>query len=491
MNSQYLYGVSVQGIQGFIFETNKLREIAGASEIVEQICTQLFQDVVGPAFDDARLLIGAAGNIKYLFPSRETCQLAVRQFPRIVMETAPGITVSQAVVEIRGELRQEHITSLEKRLLEQRNKPLVQHGLGKMVSERSRKTGKSAVITVHEEWLDAAQLVKSNSIDAASANLLQKLIPEKEEKKAERLFPVEMEDIASNENGWIAVVHADGNDLGKKIMKMAKEEVGQTAFRDLSLKLEKATVSAAQTAFQETMNQLDAENVYPFRPIILGGDDLTVIIRGDLAIPFTQSFLAHFEAKTKEEFGDFVSPLFHAGLTACAGIAYVKPKYPFHYAVTLAESLCARAKTIAKSLDTDRTPGCLLFHRVHASFIEDYQEIIQKELMAGNIRLDFGPYFLDQQEGFHTVSQFQEMVRVANHRTSPKSRLRDWVTTLQTNREAADQQLTRICNISSDRFVKELGLHIPYSTRKDHNSTIKHTHLYDVLTIASIQPPKK
>ncbi len=40
--TKYLYGAAVQGIQGFIFQTNKLKEIAGASEMVEQICTNEF-----------------------------------------------------------------------------------------------------------------------------------------------------------------------------------------------------------------------------------------------------------------------------------------------------------------------------------------------------------------------------------------------------------------------------------------------------------------
>ena len=33
----YYYGASIQGIQGFIFATNKLKEIIGASEIVKNI----------------------------------------------------------------------------------------------------------------------------------------------------------------------------------------------------------------------------------------------------------------------------------------------------------------------------------------------------------------------------------------------------------------------------------------------------------------------
>ena len=42
--SKYLYGAAVQGIQGFIFKTNELRHIVGASELVEQICTSAFDE---------------------------------------------------------------------------------------------------------------------------------------------------------------------------------------------------------------------------------------------------------------------------------------------------------------------------------------------------------------------------------------------------------------------------------------------------------------
>ena len=34
---KYLYGAAVQGIQNFIFQTNELKDIAGASELVEKL----------------------------------------------------------------------------------------------------------------------------------------------------------------------------------------------------------------------------------------------------------------------------------------------------------------------------------------------------------------------------------------------------------------------------------------------------------------------
>ena len=92
--SKYLYGAAVQGIQSFIFNTNELKHIIGASELVEQICKSDFDEFA----KNGEYVVRAAGNIKFIFDRKEDCQKAVREFPKKVMSKAPGITISQAVV---------------------------------------------------------------------------------------------------------------------------------------------------------------------------------------------------------------------------------------------------------------------------------------------------------------------------------------------------------------------------------------------------------
>ena len=79
---KYLYGASVQGIQDFIFETNKLKEIAGASEIVDYICSEFFQQFFNEHsnFNEANLLISAAGNIKYIFDDLPSLDLIAHEW---------------------------------------------------------------------------------------------------------------------------------------------------------------------------------------------------------------------------------------------------------------------------------------------------------------------------------------------------------------------------------------------------------------------------
>ncbi|GAB4407700.1 MAG: hypothetical protein OHK0039_10260 [Bacteroidia bacterium] len=490
MHTQYLYGASVQGIQGFIFETNKLTEIAGASELVEQICTTAFFDLarITDPDRDPQLQLAAAGNIKYLFQSREACERVVREFPRHAMQMAPGVTVSQAVVKIEGAFAAEYSNMLEQKLRAQRNRPPAQHGLGWMVSERSRRTGKPGVESERDgrAAIDSGQHAKRKAVKPSKRSLLSKLMPETRGKGYDKHFASEIEDISGGvEKGWIAIIHADGNDLGKKIMKMAEGNATSKEFREMSRKLEAATTSAAQTAFGEVVRGSTKQSKYPIRPIVLGGDDLTVIIRGDLALRFTETFLQAFELETRKQFQGFGFG-FDQGLTACAGIAYIKPNYPFHYGADLAETLCGQAKKVAKSFKEERTPSCLQFHKVHASFIEDYSSIIAKELTAGDIRLDYGPYFLEAREGYATAQDLQKWIKLLKEPNSPRSRLRNWLSDLQVNSEAAGQQLDRIRQITDGSYVRDLKLSNPFTQRNQ-----QHTHLFDAIALSAIESPQQ
>ena len=76
---KFLYGASVQGIQSFIFQTNELKDIVGASELVEQICTDRFAQSIGKVNAEAlktdpNAILMAAGIIKYIFQESDKDQ---------------------------------------------------------------------------------------------------------------------------------------------------------------------------------------------------------------------------------------------------------------------------------------------------------------------------------------------------------------------------------------------------------------------------------
>lgn len=499
MSTKYLYGASVQGIQGFIFQTNMLREIAGASELVEQICTTEFAKAINKNTKDletdSNAIVTAAGNIKYVFDDTTLIKKIVRDFPRQVMKLAPGVTLSQAVIEIEGDISQKHVDDLEKKLKEQRGKPLNPIGYGVMGIMKSRRTGLPVTMTDspknrEKEFLDEGQSLKRKASEN-NHRIYTSVFGEKYEDKKQ---PFDLKNITRTKGesySWLAIVHADGNNMGALIQEMAGElnNSGENfiqIFRKFSLLLDKATKEAAKEAYEEIeIDNRDKLNYYPFRPVVVGGDDLTVICRADLAIDFTNLFLQKFETKTSALFKDLKIKALEQGLTACAGIAYIKESYPFHYGYEMAETLCHYAKNEAKKVakDENRTPSCLMFHKVMGSYVDSYKEIVDRELSSGNIKFNYGPYFTGNNPLKPGVTDLIRKSEVLSTEAGKpvKSSLRDWLTRLHGNKEMAKQKMIRLINVADKNIIKELGIN-------DENLAFEGdmTPVYDWLTIVSI-----
>ena len=477
--AKYLYGAAVQGIQGFIFQTTKLREIVGASELVKEICERLFEDTVGKSYCeyDENTQIGsilhAAGNIKYLFTSKEECEKVVRVFPKKVLDFAPGFTISQAVVEFEENSSfADAVDKLEQNLRIQRNKPMRNLNVGLMGIERSRQTG---LPIISKEDADG----KLSEIDASTWAKLYEYDRRKNEVRKRTTLELsrlafdikdlgyeqvafEISDIC-DKNNWVAVVHADGNGLGSIVQKIGKNA---SKFKKFSENLDKATTAAAVDAFKAVKGKFEGVGVIPIRPIVLGGDDLTVICRADIAVDYTKEFLKAFEKHTSKLLRAEIDEVFEGvekgGITACAGIAFIKSSYPFYYGYELAEDLCSAAKADAKNSEEIKEgkklpQSCLMFHKVQDSFVESYKDIVERELKpCEDVSFQFGPYYLEGKEGKWTIEELLANVKhlESDKGNAIKSHLRNWMSLLHDEPGLAEQKLQRLKSLLSEKDVK-------------------------------------
>lgn len=475
MSKKFLYGAAVQGIQSFIFQTKELREIIGASEMVEHICTTCFDEYV----QSGEILLRAAGNIKCEYSHQHECEKAVLEFPRKVMTYAPGITISQAV-EVYEKDEDYAIASqnLEQKLRQQRNKPMRSQTLGMLGCWRAAASGMPIVSVVRGNRLDAAAEQKNKYCQ-------EKKLCEKALGIPAVKFPYDIRDITLH-NDWIAIIHIDGNGLGKVVQRIGKNKKD---FANFSSNLNEATCAAAQATYHQ-LNEtyhLDRLSKLPIRPVVLGGDDLTIICRGDLAIDYVQTFLQFFEQYTEQLLG--------FKLTACGGIAYIKASYPFYYGYELAEQLCKYAKEHARELNSDLTPSCLMFHKVQDSYINDYEnDIIPRELTIGNAEATtlswvFGPYFIDAQSQYWTIDQLKDMASNLDSKenvdnNAVKSHIRQWMTLMHDNPGLSAQHTERIYDIFRNK--KKL-LDCLLSPIKRSNNATPTCPVYDVMTYLTIK----
>lgn len=195
---------------------------------------------------------------------------------------------------------------------------------------------------------------------------------------------------------WLAVLHADGNGIGA-VLGGIHESLGLAephhapeyadALRRFSCELDSCGERAliAGLAALGEIGKRD-KKIVPLVPLVIGGDDLTVLVEGRSALRFAIEYLRAFERETGNEEGcapliaDLARRRFgYARLGASAGIAIVKPHFPFSVAYDLAAALADSAKQVKARVvgDDDRPIPCtaLDFHAHFDSAGGDLDEI--------------------------------------------------------------------------------------------------------------------
>ena len=376
------------------------------------------------------------------------------------MIEAPGITISQAVVEMTGDFP-DSINELEEKLRSQRNQPQPSLTLGALGMKRSNKTGLPLVASEGSgKCVDMTTAAKRRYIHALSLAKKSFYGTDSDKKVDADRYPYDIAKL-TDRNDWIAIVHADGNSLGQIVQSIGGD---MEQYRRFSQLLDEATERAANAAFEKLgVREGDA---YPLRPIVLGGDDMTVIIRGSLAIAYAQEFIRQFEYHTGQgELGKIVHRATGLPcLTACAGVAFIKSSYPFHYGYKLAEELCSAAKKDAKSHSAtgESIPSCLMFHKVEDSYVESYADIVERVLMPTDaLSFAFGPYYLSERTDYFTIDELlsycDKLQKIDDE--GVKSGLRQWLTHMHRSVDFASQHLDRMKSVysgASSKLVTEL-----------------------------------
>ncbi|MEK8019370.1 MAG: hypothetical protein VSS75_021065, partial [Candidatus Parabeggiatoa sp.] len=201
--------------------------------------------------------------------------------------------------------------------------------------------------------------------------------------------------------------------------------------------------------------------IMPARPLVLGGDDFTFIVRGDLALDFTQVFLEQFEKHSQTQLNELKEKYpeldcLPEKLTAGAGIAYIKASQPFYQGYRLAESLCKSAKNFAKShvKKEELVPACLTFHRITTSIIDNYDTALEHELRreVGNnkgIQFTMQPYLVgevnpsQQPNECIQIDAFKRVLRFFQTAPISHGTFREFLTLLESDQELADSAMQR------------------------------------------------
>ena len=407
MSNYTLTLLDATGIQEYIFGSNQLAQNIGASELVERVTTQWlvenlevlglstnlrWNDDTGLEYSgvpapqvDVEVIYAGGGNAVLLFAPGKDAQAFLRYHTRRVLKEARGmqtLAVSQgfewdenagtgeSIVAVLDELRKK---IFKRKMSSPASTPLpglaittacAYTGLpaagdnldvdlvGPIISDRFQKLiGKDPNSNLRQPI--SREVADKLRAEPPAKERLHGLLKQVREKGFEFVYDFDQFG-EKGESSYIAIVHTDGNGMGKRFEALAEQfkTVGQNrqyieALRALSDSIRKR----AQKALSETVDYLldglekeeitilpikrDGTPLLPFRPIVFGGDDVTFVCDGRLGLLLAAKYLQVF---TDGNLADS-QPVY-----ARAGVAVVKTHFPFSRAYNLSEDLADSAK---------------------------------------------------------------------------------------------------------------------------------------------------
>lgn len=460
------------GIQPYIFGSNRLRENIGGSYLVSQATDNWVRDALNDlhaeiqqevyAFNPekhppeaqprieydglaAELVYAGGGNTVLLFSEKQYAVEFTQILSKRILEEAPGINLvavheefdwdSQSLYDVVQNLMKNDLDAKKRSRIP--SAPLL--GLGVTATCRSTQLvaiGESEKFEDDEPYLISREIQKKlDAVPLANRQLREKLL---NTTSGIYEFPFKTDYMGRSEgdSSYVAVIHADGNSMGKRFQKFGEKLSNRNyiiAMRKLSHSVNQAGINALKKVVEVLVNSIELDkdgkrkvkgqfeikdNYLPFRPLVYGGDDVTFVCDGRLGLELAAIYLEGLENQPIAD---------GKPIKACAGICVVKTHYPFARAYQLSEDLCRKAKSFVKDERKDYGKedfSALDWHLAATGLIGSISEIRDREFQVPAGSLSMRPISLKKEidSDWRTWQGFTKVVKHLNEDEDWKGR---------------------------------------------------------------------
>lgn len=517
----FCYLFEAKSIQSYLFRNGKLKDVIAASERLDRLVDSsessvlhyvlnnagLTSDLLSPDMEEKAGLIRflrCKGGAFYAYCAEEAPLVQLRSLWTLsIQQLFPTLEFTDALTEAPS-LR-EAVSAGHKQVAADRNAPVIKLPFASAITSRYQRTGAVRVPVIEDaKRASLKSELEDDTFDLDTSlhrqayqviglrntsPLQQRFTPTGHD---EIYYPINIEeDFAFSASGVIgdnsdaakdiALIHIDGNGLGILLMAMRDALEGKTdeeyrkGFRLFSESLGEATIQAAREAtavvYEHGRYSKDGKTYLPMRPLVLGGDDLTLLCRADLALEYSRVFCQTFKKASEQ----CLKPLFRQYLkktslkpflTASGGVLFHKAGHPFTHSHHLVESLCDAAKKLTKSVnETDKQvgPAALAIFRLSNAVSDDFEQLHKQTYQFDldnkrSIAYAQSAFFVEPQGQRGSLELLQRLAKCCRQRGAvmPMNRWRQMATWLsQGNFAEADRLYERAMSLTTQPMLRE------------------------------------
>ena len=382
---KYLAIMEVSQKQAYIFGSNKVADnIVNSAIIAKCLSPEYIKEALGGTYDEPENFVYSGGGHTVLeFDDREKAMDCVFRLTEKIYKDFRGLSVFAKIREYQeSKSPKENLILLSAELEEKKamRKAGFRHGtFGIEQIDVNTLKPKS------QEKYTAISDVKDEEYSEASKSFTP-----------DRYEPVfKFEDLGGEKNSsnFIAIVHIDGNGMGKRVdslydyienkndwnsVKRALKDFSECIDNDFKNSYKEMTgVIADSLDNGELKGKLNLRRhkesgklFFPIRRIITAGDDICFVTEGRIGLECARIFIEKLSEKKNKVDGK--------PYAACAGVAIVHQKYPFYKAYDLAEKLCSNAKKEGAMISPDdngRNVSSIDWHIEFGEIADSIEEI--------------------------------------------------------------------------------------------------------------------
>ena len=353
MDNNYIVAVyDFRSKQDYIYKTNKVKEIMGASKILEDAYSSVITEynTNGGKIDtntsgkfmldefiksgySACILYEGGGNLLMLYKSSAEFTAFNHHLSWYLIENAPGLSpiCGKAEIDIGSNQSYDEIIKCVFADLGEykRFAPPVAFADVLPFTQIDRNTSRP-VAYKGNAYTRAPASLSAESV--AKHKKYMKITTDKNEKYAKNLDDLVEE---KGEESLLALIYVDGNAMGQKVKDNTKGcdfEAGVNKMRDFSNEIKEAFIDKPLKAIELALDKLEGKDILAMRRIIGGGDEITMVCNARNALKVADIYFNTLDKK----------------FSSCMGIAIFHSHAPFADIYKIAEQCCESGKACTK-----------------------------------------------------------------------------------------------------------------------------------------------